>query len=147
MLDPRLHTFLVLCETMNYTRAAQRLCITQPAVTHHIHVLEEHYGCRLFSYEGKTLRLTDAGLRLRELACSLAYNSRKIEEALAAPAPLSLRVGATKTIGEFVIAPLVERFLRRNPEAAISLMVDNTPGSAPCAGGGNAGFCSGRGLL
>ncbi len=126
MLDPRLHTFLVLCETMNYTRAAQRLCITQPAVTHHIHVLEEHYGCRLFSYEGKTLRLTDAGLRLRELACSLAYNSRKIEEALAAPAPLSLRVGATKTIGEFVIAPLVERFLRRNPEAAISLMVDNT---------------------
>lgn len=58
MLDPRWHTFLVLCETMNYTRAAERLCLTQPAVTHHIHYLEAHYGCRLFTYQGKTLRLT-----------------------------------------------------------------------------------------
>lgn len=31
---------LVLCETMNYTRAAERLCLTQPGVTHHIHYLE-----------------------------------------------------------------------------------------------------------
>ena len=52
MLDNRLTTFLVLCDTMNYTRAAERLCITQPAVTHHIHFLEEYYGCRLFAYEG-----------------------------------------------------------------------------------------------
>ena len=58
MLDPRWNTFLTLCETMNYTRAAERLCLTQPAVTHHIHYLEAHYGCRLFSYEGKVLRLT-----------------------------------------------------------------------------------------
>ena len=33
MLDPRWNTFLVLCETMNYTRAAEQLCLTQPAVT------------------------------------------------------------------------------------------------------------------
>ena len=126
MLDPRLHTFLTLCQTMNYTRAARRLCVTQPAVTHQIQALEEHYGCRLFSYEGKTLSLTPKGERLRELAHSLAYNSRKIEEALSAPAPMSLRVGATKTIGEFVIAPLVENFLRRHPDAAFSLTVENT---------------------
>ena len=70
MLDPRWHTFLVLCETMNYTRAAERLCLTQPAVTHHIHYLEAHYGCRLFTYQGKTLRLTPAGARLREFTRS-----------------------------------------------------------------------------
>lgn len=126
MLDSRWNTFLVLCETMNYTRAAERLCLTQPAVTHHIHYLEDHYGCRLFSYEGKVLRLTEAGLRLREYTRSLAYNSRKAEEAMAVPAPVSLRVGASKTIGEFVIAPKVERFLREHPEASFSLMVDNT---------------------
>ena len=78
MLDPRWNTFLVLCETMNYTRAAERLCLTQPAVTHHIHYLEDHYGCRLFSYEGKVLRLTEAGVKLREYTRSLAYNSRKV---------------------------------------------------------------------
>ena len=126
MLDTRLHTFLVLCETMNYTCAAERLCITQPAVTHHIHFLEEHYGSRLFSYEGKTLRLTEAGLRLRELARSLAYNSNKIEECMSSPAAVSLRVGATKTIGEYVIAPQVQRFLHMHPDARFSLLVENT---------------------
>lgn len=126
MLDPRWNTFLMLCETMNYTRAAERLCLTQPAVTHHIHYLEDHYGCRLFSYEGKVLHLTEAGLKLREYTRSLAYNSQKIEEAMAESAPVSLRVGASKTIGEFVIAPKVERFLRLHPEASFSLLVDNT---------------------
>ena len=128
MLDPRWNTFLVLCQTMNYTRAAEQLCLTQPAVTHHIHYLEEHYGCRLFSYEGKVLRLTEAGLRLREFTRSMAYNRRKAEEAMAAPAPVSLRVGASKTIGEYWIAPRVERFLRAQPQASFSLVVDNTQG-------------------
>lgn len=126
MLDPRWNTFLVLCETMNYTRAAERLCLTQPAVTHHIHYLEDHYGCRLFSYEGKVLRLTEAGVRLREFTRSMAYNSRKVETAMTAPAPISLRVGASKTIGEYIVAPQVERFLRAQPEASFSLLVDNT---------------------
>mgnify|MGYP000878831201 CR=1 FL=1 len=126
MLDPRWNTFLVLCETMNYTRAAERLCLTQPAVTHHIHYLEEHYGCRLFSYEGKVLRLTEAGLRLREFTRSMAYNSQKIEAAMAEEAPISLRVGTSKTIGEYVVAPKVEHFLRAHPEANFSLLVDNT---------------------
>lgn len=126
MLDPRWNTFLVLCETMNYTRAAEQLCLTQPAVTHHIHYLEQHYGCQLFSYERKVLRLTEAGLRLREFTRSMSYNSQKIEEAMAAEAPISLRVGTSKTIGEYVIAPKVECFLRAHPEANFSLLVDNT---------------------
>ncbi len=126
MLDPRWETFLVLCETMNYTRAAQRLCLTQPAVTHHIHYLEAHYGCRLFSYEGKVLHLTEAGVRLQEFTRSMAYNAQKIEAAMAAEAPVSLRVGTSKTIGEYVIAPKVERFLQAHPEANFSLLVDNT---------------------
>lgn len=126
MLDPRWNTFLVLCETMNYTRAAERLCLTQPAVTHHIRYLERHYGCRLFSYEGKVLRLTEAGLRLREFTRSMFYNSQKIKEAMAEEAPISLRVGTSKTIGEYVIAPKVERFLQAHSEANFSLLVDNT---------------------
>lgn len=126
MLDPRWNTFLVLCETMNYTRAAQRLCLTQPAVTHHIQYLEAHYGCRLFSYQGKVLRLTEAGQRLREFARSMAYNSQKIEDAMAEEAPISLRVGTSKTIGEYVVAPMVEKFLRAHPGANFSMVVDNT---------------------
>ncbi len=126
MLDPRWNTFLVLCETMNYTRAAQQLCLTQPAVTHHIQYLEAHYGCRLFSYEGKVLHLTPAGIRLRDFTRSMAYNSNKIEQAMAAGAPVCLRMGTSKTIGEYVIAPKIAAFLRAHPEAKFSLVVDNT---------------------
>lgn len=126
MMDLRWNTFLVLCETMNYTRAAEQLCLTQPAVTHHIRYLEQRYGCKLFSYEGKVLRLTEAGTKLREYTRSLAYNSRKAEEAIMAPTPVSLRIGASKTIGEFVIAPKVEQFLREYPQASFALIVDNT---------------------
>lgn len=126
MLDTRINTFLVLCETMNYTRAAERLCLTQPAVTHHIHYLEEHYGCRLFSYKGKTLSLTAEGHKLLGLARSLAYNSQRAEELMQEPKAPSLRVGATKTIGEFVIAPRVKRLIREQPELSFSLIVDNT---------------------
>ena len=65
-------------------------------------------------------------MRLREFNRSMAYNSKKVEATMAAPAPISLRVGASKTIGEYVIAPRVERFLRSQPEASFSLLVDNT---------------------
>lgn len=126
MLDPRLHTFLILCETMNYTRAAERLCLTQPAVTHHIHFLEQHYHVRLFSYQGKTLRLTEQGVKLRDLVRPLWVNSEKIEEIMATPSPVFLRIGATRTIGEYCMAPLCSRFLRAHPGASFSLTVDNT---------------------
>lgn len=126
MLDYRLQTFLVLCETMHYTRAAERLCITQPAVTQHIQFLEQHYGCRLFEYRGKCLRLTEQGKRLRQMAFSLSYNSRKMEEIMSATQPAHLRVGATKSIGEFVITPLISRFVREHPDTSLSLIVDNT---------------------
>lgn len=126
MLDTRWNTFLVLCETMNYTRAAEQLCLTQPAVTHHIQYLEQHYGCRLFTYQGKTLRLTESGRRLRDFTRSMAYNDQRVESAMAETAPVRLRVGASKTIGEYVIAPKIEGFLRAHPEADFSLLVDNT---------------------
>ena len=48
MLDFRILTFLTVCETMHFTRAAELLHITQPAVSHQIHALEEQYGARPF---------------------------------------------------------------------------------------------------
>ena len=49
MLDFRTDTFLTVCETMNFTEAAKRLHITQPAVSQHIRFLEKEYNTRLFS--------------------------------------------------------------------------------------------------
>ena len=48
MLDFRMETFLTVCQCMNFTRASEKLNITQPAVSQHIHFLEKHYNAKLF---------------------------------------------------------------------------------------------------
>ena len=53
MLDFRVNTFLAVCRTLNYTRAAEELSITQPAVSQHIAYLERLYGAKLFRMRGK----------------------------------------------------------------------------------------------
>lgn len=51
MLDNRIHTFLAVCQEMNFTRAAKRLHITQPAVSQHIQYIEDYYHIRAFRLE------------------------------------------------------------------------------------------------
>ena len=69
MLDYRVSTFLTLYDEMNYRRTAERLNMTQPGVTQHIHYLENYYGVKLFEYNGRTLSrtknaITDRGFSL-----------------------------------------------------------------------------------
>lgn len=59
MLDFRMDTFLAVCQCMNYTRAAEMLSITQPAVSQHIRYLEEEYQTKLFVQRGRRIELTD----------------------------------------------------------------------------------------
>ena len=66
-MDTQLRTFLTVCETMNFTQAARKLFLTQPAVSHHIHGLEKKYGLPLFSHRGRTLELTLIFGNTREL--------------------------------------------------------------------------------
>ena len=64
MLDYRLQTFLTLCETCNYTKTAQKLNMTQPAVSQHIQFLENYYQVILISGKGKNFSLTEEGKSL-----------------------------------------------------------------------------------
>ena len=82
MLDFRVETFLAVCRHMNFTKAARELNITQPAVSHHMHYLEQAYGTALFQHNGKRLQLTEAGEILRRTsstcksACSRSSPAR-----------------------------------------------------------------------
>lgn len=142
MLDFRIETFLTLCETLNFTKAAKLLNITQPAVTMHIRYLEQQYGVKLFLYSGKTLSLTEKGKQLRKYAISMRNDSRKIAEEMSKEndSTILLKIGATKTIGEFVIAPVICRFLRENPNYNIKLAVDNTRNLFSMLESGNLDF-------
>ena len=68
MLDSKVLTFLEVAAQGSYTRAAENLHLTQPAVTQQIHRLEEHYGQRLVDTCGRAVRLTEAGEKLERHA-------------------------------------------------------------------------------
>ena len=76
MLDLKLDTFLTLCETRNYTKTANNLNITQPAVTQHIKYLEKYYNTKLFYFdENRRLHLTEHGKVLRSYAQTMKSDS------------------------------------------------------------------------
>ncbi len=125
MLDYRIYTFLKLCETMNYRKTAEELNMTQPAVTQHIHHLEEIYQVKLFEYEHKQLRKTSFGMKLESYARSVIYNERMFREQLKNPEQQNIRIGATKTIGDYAIDDLV-KFCLMNPNIQFELRIDNT---------------------
>lgn len=127
MLDFRLYTFLTLSETLNYTKAADFLCITQPAVSQHIKYLEKEYNCKLFYYNGKQLTLTSQGIFLAEKVRSMAADEKKIRDILQQDKKaLSLRFGATLTIGEFILPDKLSQYLHKYPNTSISMIVENT---------------------
>lgn len=125
MLDYRIETFLALCDTMNYGRAAEATHVTQPAVTRHIQYLEEQYGCKLFNYEHRELTLTPQGEKLLSYARNVAYQERKLAESLSPSQGLHLRIGATRTVGDYAIGPHVARFLT-NLDNSVEVSVSNT---------------------
>jgi len=127
MLDFRIQTFLTVCDTMNFPRAAAELHITQPAVSQHIHALEETYGTVLFQYEGKRLRLTEAGQLLRQTAAAMRNDEQLLRQRLrAGGGELPLRFGVTMTVGEFLIARPLSRYLARRPRADVRVEMANT---------------------
>ncbi len=124
-MDQKLHTFLTLCQTMNYRLAAERLHLSQPAVTKQIQSLEQIFGTKLFFYDGHSLHKTEKCLLLERYAISLRYQFEELSLALAKKERMKLRVGATKTIGDYVLIDAIKDYLRA-PDRELSLVVDNT---------------------
>ena len=125
MLDYRIDTFLTLCECMNYRKTAEILHISQPAVTQQIHYLENQYGQKLFEYENRRLVKTEAAAVLEKYARAAKLQEKDLREKLENNPIHSLRVGATKTIGDYYLKGHIRRYLT-SPDNALTLLVDNT---------------------
>ena len=122
-MDQRLETFLTVCATMNYRKAAEQLHLTQPAVTKQIQALEALYGVRLFTYDSRKLRKTPQGETLEIYAISQRYQDEELRRALKRQEKTSLRIGATKSIGDYILLPQIIRFLKE-PDAELFCAVD-----------------------
>lgn len=127
MLDFRVETFLEVCRDLNFTRAAQRLNLTQPAVSQHIRWLEEAYGVPLFVYRGKKMQLTPAGEMLKNSAATMQHDILSLKEKMKKSTNNQLiKMGLTLTIAEFEIAGIAASYLNDCPSASLRLSVGNT---------------------
>ncbi|MBP1755344.1 MAG: LysR family transcriptional regulator [Firmicutes bacterium] len=128
MMDFRIDTFITVCRYMNFTKAAEQLNITQPAVTQHIHYLEDFYGTKLIVHEGKRMSLTEAGVVLYQAAVTMKHDEIYLKESIIDLEKRKRRLyfGATLTIGEFVIAEQLKKYLDMYPDIEVRMIVDNT---------------------
>lgn len=128
MLDYRIDTFIVVCQEMNFTKAAKRLNISQPAVSNHIKQLEEYYNAILFGYEGKKIYLTKEGKMLYEAMVSMHNNEIYLREQINQEKEDRevFKFGVTMTIGEFMISEALNQYVQSHPKAQIHMTVANT---------------------
>ena len=127
MLDPKLDTLLLVAEKRNFTRAAQALSLTQPAVSHHISQLEQELGVRLFVRGNGDLMLTPEGETvLRYVRRMKALEKKMAEELQEAGRRLTrLRIGITHTAESGIVAEVLARYTNENPGISITIVTDN----------------------
>jgi LysR family transcriptional regulator, low CO2-responsive transcriptional regulator len=127
MNPTHLRTLLTIHKHLNYTRAAEELYLSQPAVSRQIQQLEKTVGVELFEQIGKTLSLTDAGRALvPEAERLLAMHARVAERIGAFQRGVAgrLRIGAGTTPGCYLLPPILGRFTRDNPEVELQYTVE-----------------------
>lgn len=118
-----------MAKHLSYTKAAQELFISQPAISKNIQALEDELGVRLFNRNGNSIELTTAGELafsysndIDRLVQNLTFELGKISDIQTG----SLRIGASSTISQYLIPPVIADFKESYPEISISLVSGNT---------------------
>ncbi len=124
-----LRTFLAAEKHLNYTRAAEELFLSQPAVSRQIRQLEQDLGLRLFEQIGKSLNLTDAGRTLADEAGKLLGNLERVAEVVRSHLSAQsgrLRIGASTTPGLYLLPPALGRFHATYPDVELHYTIENS---------------------
>jgi DNA-binding transcriptional LysR family regulator len=127
MIDSKIITFINVAKLKSYTRAAELLNLTQPAVSQHIRQLEDFYGVRLINKKGRQITLTEEGELLYKRAREFEANAVLLERTLKNKQLVTKRynIGATLTIGEFVLPGLLGGYKKLHPNIDVIMQVHN----------------------
>lgn len=128
MIDIKLETFITVAETKNFTKAANMLNMTQPAISHHIRLLEEYYGVKLIEKKNKIMELTEPGKILYKYAEEIRQISKIAKSQISNAEGFIKRynIGATLTIGGYVLPRIIGKYKITNKNTDILLRVENT---------------------
>lgn len=129
MADRRLQVFYTVAKQLSFTKAAEQLFMTQPAVTFQVKQLEEHFNTRLFERSHGRIALTPAGRLVmdyaeRVLALSEEMDTRVADLTGAVGGPLLL--GASTTIAEYILPKILGEFKAAHPEVQAHMTVANS---------------------
>lgn len=131
MADRRLQVFHTVARLLSFTKAAEELHMTQPAVTFQVRQLEEQFNTRLFDRTHNRISLTDAGKRVFEYAERIFQLYSELDNSIREiTGDISgvLILGASTTIAEYMLPVLLGDFKHKHPEVTIRLKVANTDG-------------------
>lgn len=126
----QLQVFCAVCESRSYSRAAEAMALTQPAVSLQIRQLEELLGQPLFEYVGKRLYLTEAAEALRQASGDIFERLQSLDMRLS-DLQGSLRgqlALAAESSARYVVPHLFAAFRQTHPEVGLRLAVENRAG-------------------
>lgn len=129
MCEQEFLVFKAVAETKNITTAAKRLHISQPAVSLQIQNIEHHYGTKFFNRSNKGVTLTKAGLIFYDYVCKMLET---LDDVLQEINQLSddhrgeVKIGATLTIGEYLIPNILACYYEIQPEVDFKVRIANT---------------------
>ena len=120
----QLRTFYEMARALNFSVAAERLCVTQPAISKQVKCFEEFCDLRLFLKKRKKIFLTSEGKKVFVYASQIFEMERQLEEVINGLKNLrhgSLQIGTTKTYARLFIPPLLSIFQKNFPNVIIEL--------------------------
>ena len=129
MGDFRLKVFASVAKNLSFTKASQELFISQPSVTKHIQELEAAYQTRLFERKGNSIILTEAGRVFWEYSKRILEGYSRLEYEMSLLRNVhsgELRLGASTTIAQYVLPPLLAHFAERFPQITLNLLSGNS---------------------
>ena len=128
-MDFRLKVFYTVASRLSFTKAATELFITQPAISKHIQELEEQYKIKLFDRNGSKISLTNAGEVLLKHTNNIFEIYREIDfdmSSLINEHTGLLRIGASTTISQYILPPLLARFHQKMENIKVNLLNGNS---------------------
>ena len=126
MSDFRLKVFRSVAKNLSFTKASQELFVSQPAITKHIQELEAAYQTRLFDRQGSRISLTESGNLLLEHCERILEDYKRLEYEMHLLHKGGLKLGASTTIAQYVLPPLLASFIGKFPQVSLSLLNGNS---------------------
>ena len=131
MADRRLQVFHTVARLLSFTKAAESLHMTQPAVTFQVRQLEEYFNTRLFDRTHNKVNLTPAGKKVYEFADRIFDLYDEMENSvreLTGEISGALTIGASTTIAEYMLPTLLGEFKAKYPDVAPKIKVAELQG-------------------